>query len=290
MVRFLSCVRRSAFTLIELLVVIAIIAILIGLLLPAVQKVRTAAARTQSVNNLKQLGLAMQNHHDALGMLPDMGKLFSWPVPQASGLTQLGPWTYQLLPFIEQQNLFNNWMTAWNTPTPPAGVSLGIKIYMDPGRGRPAVDSNGAARTDYCLNSYPFDGNKLSTSFGAGTPGTLTRPLTLQSIVDGTSNTIFAGEKALPAVSYNTNAVVWNESSFEATSNNSRDGIYSYQDTNPALKPGAPYGAEMWGGPYPGGFPIGMYDGSVRIMQYDQSAGYLKPLITSNAGDIYTGP
>jgi prepilin-type N-terminal cleavage/methylation domain-containing protein len=287
-----SCGRRSAFTLIELLVVIAIIAILIGLLLPAVQKVREAAARTQSINNLKQMGLAMQNHHDALSMLPDMGQLFSWPNPQASGTTQLGPWTYQILPYIEQQNLWNSWGLAWNTNTPPAGVSLGVKIFMDPGRGRTLVDANGAARTDYCLNSYPFNGNACSTSFGAGTPSALVRPLTLMSISDGTSNTLFVGEKALPTTQYNTPAVGWNECAWEATSNNSRDGILSYQDSNSVLKSqnGAPYGAEMWGAPYSGGFPICMYDGSVRIMQYDTSGNYLKPLITSNAGDLYVGP
>ena len=180
--------RRLGFTLIELLVVIAIIAILIGLLLPAVQKVREAAARMQSANNLKQMALACHGAHDTHGKLPPThgcyptdanGVAWSGYTPSRFGTLQ-----YHILPYIEQDNVYkavtNNSWRSYNV----------IKTYYAPGDPTlPASNKNwgGRGASSYRANWHAFRGG-WGEDWQAGGINRLT------SLTDGTSNTIFFAE------------------------------------------------------------------------------------------------
>jgi prepilin-type N-terminal cleavage/methylation domain-containing protein len=221
----LSRSAQSAFTLIELLVVIAIIAILIGLLVPAVQKVRSAAARLQSANNLKQIGLACHNANDSYGALPiewtpwwGPGGIFQHPWPADTSTHIL------LLPFIEQDNLLNQESKygPWAEIGLPAGMtpvaSDIVKTYQAPADGvsgtlsyptSPQGYGNGHnpwyswmkintfATTNYVLNTQVFGNptNDANMWDGWNLNRSTQHSLSVQGIPDGDSNTVLFAEK-----------------------------------------------------------------------------------------------
>jgi prepilin-type N-terminal cleavage/methylation domain-containing protein len=183
------CRRRQAFTLLELLVVIAILAVLVGLLLPAVRRVRSAAARLSCANNLKQLGLAVHTYHDARGALPHGG---TSPVPftfTSGGRPTFGTvrtsLLYELLPFVEQEGLFDAGQGNY-----AAASNAHLKVYTCPSDPQPVSGSmagtsatGGAALSvffpaaggNYVANElcFPGDGATISQVFAAGTSNTV---------------------------------------------------------------------------------------------------------------------
>jgi len=217
--------RASAFTLIELLVVIAIIAVLIGLLLPAVQKVREAANRMSCTNNLKQMGIAFHSYNDTFGTLPP-----GWMTSPTGNIAPNPGWAWSLLvlPFIEQDSLYKTINPNLSTPgpvtvTPGPNSNLGncntppypltvdgtvitqdtmqtpLKVYLCPSDRTNETMNNffgNCGKNNYVVNRYVCgpDAGLLPNATGGGA-GSKRNALAVSRIQDGTSNTIMVGER-----------------------------------------------------------------------------------------------
>jgi prepilin-type N-terminal cleavage/methylation domain-containing protein len=264
--------RRSAFTLIELLVVIAIIAILIGLLLPAVQKVREAAARMQCTNNLKQIGLAIHGYHDAKGFFPTGGTTPWAGVWLTNGVPNDPPnqgtgWLVQILPFIEQQSLYNAGSHA------AIGQTVGVRTYYCPSRRAPIRLSTGWFSNDYAgATPGDFWGGSIwsvpNTRFFGIIVRTQTGLTTMASITDGTSNTLLVSEKRLDPQRYE--SADWHDDQ------GFTDG-WDPDIMRSTLYPPAPdmnnaVSGYEFGSAHPSGVQGLLGDGSVRMIRYGISA------------------
>jgi prepilin-type N-terminal cleavage/methylation domain-containing protein len=310
--------RRRAFTLIELLVVIAIIAILIGLLLPAVQKVREAAARAQSQNNLKQLALACHAYHDANQGFPSAAH---FPVP-ANPLTEYGTWVIPILPYIEQDNLHRQWYAnpttaaRYNGPTAPAAAvvktllapsdALGDTPYEQLAPGANPMFPNGRY---VGLTSYGCNGGTAAplayVKDGVFHYDTRTR---VTDVTDGSSNTILLGERhgfdpnwgALtrrPANDLRAYSA-WAGGPFFAWRSTLSPINYRLPDSVAAAPP--PVGSAAYfdlyyrrlfafGSASPAGASLAFADGSVKFLATNTNLLTLRELSTMSSGNVVPG-
>jgi prepilin-type N-terminal cleavage/methylation domain-containing protein len=327
---------RGGFTLIELLVVIAIIGILIGLLLPAVQKVREAAARAQNQNNLKQLALAIHNYNDTYKALPPT---FGWRPKLTAGATYVSGGTYgtgffHLLPFIEQDPVYQQakraktymyltgapvkysysynygWYTFSYTATYTSvqfvwlgfpgvtaywgdAASAPVPTFLAP--NDPSLYSNNTTAVCYLMNGEVFDHDGLK----------------IQTIQDGSSNTMFLAEGYSSCYGYSGSAWTSRYSYYNAPYNSTYSYLYTYSGGfNYSFGYSYNYGAPRFGlvagktfqeqppysqyscdGSVPQSFAIGeinvaMGDGSVRGVNVGVSADTWKAALTPNGNDI----
>jgi len=305
--------RRSGFTLIELLVVIAIIAILIGLLLPAVQKVREAAARTKCTNNLKQWGLAIHNYHDTVGEFPysrpggfnpstqkfrvggyTSGYYFYTYPPNADNV---GGWTTRCLPYIEQANLFKpiEGATASTIGTLYANfLNTKSTLLMCPSD---AIAEKGAANGAAIGTYLGVTGND-EVEGSDGKNGVFApyywysydvkKKVKITSVTDGTSNTVMVGERPPSSDLY------WGWWAYSDTDNIlGLPNREQYLGCSPSNLPGRfrpdvpnnPQAYCHWWSFHTGGANWLNVDGSVRFMSYN-AAAILEQMASMNGGEV----
>jgi prepilin-type N-terminal cleavage/methylation domain-containing protein len=285
--------RKPGFTLVELLVVIAIIAILIGLLLTAVQKVREAASRTQCQNNLHQLGIAMHSYNDANGMFPNEGG------EGGGGQTNISFYIL-ILPYVEQSNLYTAMV---NGTTVNTSAAVPVAAFLCPSRRSTIVGPKAdyAGVFDDSIQHLGTSGNGdldiiLGASVAAGQKTILNNQgVRLVDVTNGagTSNTLLLGHKVMQPANYlNPNgpndpgwAFVSASNSYDHmrwTDANEPNGVAG-QGEHGYIQDNATADNNHQGGPHPSGSPVAYADASVRVYTYL----YVTPPVTYQ-GTTYT--
>jgi prepilin-type N-terminal cleavage/methylation domain-containing protein len=301
-----SAARVPGFTLVELLVVIAIIGVLVGLLLPAVQASREAARRTSCQSNLKQMGLAFQNHHSAQQFFPSGGWGWGWTGDADRGYDERQPagWTFNVLPYMEYSEL--RMLGAGDTATNKMAanarrIGTPVKFFYCPSRraarlypGAGAVNSNsvsgGTCKTDYAANCGSQARCEIDPGPGAPSPPdpsqvappampTLENGISyrcskvdIAQVRDGLSYTIAVGEKYMPEVAYTSGAdAADNENAFVGYDND----LFRSTNGNFGL-PGPDFANVanqlVYGSAHGAGFFAVFCDGSVRTIGYSVDA------------------
>jgi prepilin-type N-terminal cleavage/methylation domain-containing protein/prepilin-type processing-associated H-X9-DG protein len=283
--------RWSAFTLIELLVVIAIVAILIGLLLPAVQKVRESAARIQCSNNLKQLGLACHTYHDVAARFPGYGT-YSAVVSASSGPSST--WAYVILPHIEQDNLFKLGLSGLYT-------NRSVRTYACPSVPW-AATPYGEAITLTCYLGITGDRYSDYTTGGGDTGVMAVWPATtrvaLSGVTDGASNTLMFGERPpMPdggawgwAFARDYDSHIWARviSNADSPAYTAADGCLFPAYFQPGSADNVCDTNHLWS-LHPGGGNFALCDGSVRFIRYGAGPTVIPQMATRARGEVVNG-
>jgi prepilin-type N-terminal cleavage/methylation domain-containing protein/prepilin-type processing-associated H-X9-DG protein len=313
--------RIRGFTLIELLVVIAIIAVLIALLLPAVQAAREAARRSQCLNNLKQLGLALQNYHDTISKFPAGRPGFindSYDINYMSGFVSI-------LPFMEQQSIYNSWnmQISFDNQASIGPYTLGtvqfttaaksiIQTFICPtDTSQPHSPNSLVSITGLAISSYSFCAgtvgppNGTVNGFNDKTSNTgfahYLVPHGIQEFTDGTSNTISVGEvvaadgtyKSIPTCPAPNQATTLNSAGYWNTwSANTREESNFRTTVNPLNSPpctgilldGLVNAA--FGSYHPGGGNFLFADGSVHYLKNTINLPIYQALSTRSLGEV----